>query len=461
MTRTAVWFQRNLRVTDNAALEWALHRTEQHEGEIILFYLYSALDETPWRRGAASCWWLQQSLTSLKHDLSQRGLALNLIRGSASDIIPRLIEQYNVDAISWQRNYEPHLAHRDQQLAEQLAQRGITLNIANDGLLPDPGQLMTQKGTPYRVFTPFYRQLRKALFDVTDQASTITRADTVVSITLHESLTLATLNLLSPHPWQHKLARHHQPGEQQAHQKLQRFIEERLIDYPIKRDFPAAEATSTLSASLHFGEISAIQILRILQPIIEVGSPSQSSAAEAFLRQLIWREFARYILWHFPSSAQESMDTRFNASFWDFDEQRMQCWQRGETGISIIDAGMRQLWQTGTMQNRVRMLAASYLTKNLAQPWQYGARWFWDTLVDADLANNSMGWQWVAGCGVDAAPYFRIFNPETQAKKYDADGEYQHRWLNDYSQPATLVDLASSRREALQRYQDHIKRNHQ
>ncbi len=461
MTRTAVWFQHNLRIAGNSALEWALHRAQQYNSEIILFYLYSSIDEAPWQRGAASSWWLQQSLTSLKHDLSQRGLVLNLVRGSASDTIPRLIEQYNIDAISWQRNYEPHLAHRDQQLAEQLVQYGITLNMTNDGLLPDPGQLMTQKGTPYRVFTPFYRQLRKGLLYKTDQAESTTKPHAVVSVTLYESLTLEALNLLTPHPWQHKLARHHQPGEQSAHQQLQRFINERLIDYPTRRDIPAAEATSTLSASLHFGEISAQQILHILQPIIEHGNPPQASATEVFLRQLIWREFARYILWHFPNSAEESMDNRFDTSFWNFDEQRMQCWQRGETGVSIIDAGMQQLWQTGIMHNRVRMLAASYLTKNLAQPWQHGASWFWNTLVDADLANNSMGWQWVAGSGVDAAPYFRIFNPEIQAKKFDADGHYQHKWLNDFSRPATtLVEIADSRREAMQRYQDHIKRNH-
>lgn len=460
MTRSLVWFQRNLRFADNPALTWALQRTRQSGGEIILLYVHSPLDEIPWQRGAASCWWLLQSLASLKQNLAQQGLILNFIDGSASDIIPKLVSRQQIDAVSWQCNYEPHLSHRDQQIAEQLVQIGAQVEIFDDGLLPNPNALKTQKGTPYRVFTPFYNKLRGMLSDQTTQVLPASQTANVNSIRLFDSVTLEDLHILKPHPWQSKLANYHQPGEQTAQKKLYEFLDDRLSEYSEQRDIPALDATSHLSAHLHFGEISAQQILSALMPLIHDGTARQAAAAEAFLRQLIWREFARYILWHFPTTPEQSMDKRFDEHFWHFDEQRLQSWQRGETGVAIIDAGMRQLWQSGTMHNRVRMLTASYLSKNLDQPWQLGARWFWDTLVDADLANNSMGWQWVAGCGVDAAPYFRIFNPDTQASKFDPDGLYRQHWLSDRHSPNKTVDLSADRRRALQRYQQHIKRSH-
>jgi len=456
---TAVWFQRNLRIDHNEALIWALNRAQRQNGKIALFYLHSTQDEAPWQRGAASSWWLHQSLLSLKDALSQHGLVLNIIEGTASTTITTLLKQHNIDAISWQRSYEPHLFVHEQQLASQLIQRDITVNITHDGMLTNPHQLMTQKGTPYKVFTPFYRQMRKDLHHINDEKTTPATPYAVASITFNCALSLEASNIIKPHHWQQKLAQHHQPGEKNSQQILRRFVVDRLIDYPSKRDIPAIEATSMLAAPLHFGEVSIRQIISLLQPIIEQGEAQVNQAAEVFLRQLIWREFAKYILWYFPDSAELSMNKRFDSSFWVYDEERLKRWQRGETGVAMIDAGMQQLWQTGTMHNRVRMLVASYLTKNLAQPWQLGARWFWDTLVDADLANNSMGWQWVAGTGVDAAPYFRIFNPETQAKKFDPDSLYQQRWNNTDPQPEPLVDLAESRRDALHRYQTHLKRH--
>ncbi len=456
---TAVWFQRNLRIDYNEALNWALHRAKLNQGKVALFYLHSPEDEAPWQRGAASSWWLQQSLSSLKSALSQQGLVLNIIKGGANEAIPNLLEQHNIDAISWQRNHEPHLFEHEEKLAEQLTQQGVTVNITNDSMLTHPNQLMTQKGTPYKVFTPFYRQLRKELHHINHDPTTPAAPNSIASMTLDCSQSLDTAGISVPHRWQQKLAEHHQPGEQHSQQLLLRFVTERLYDYPLNRDFPAIEATSVLAAPLHFGEISIRQVIALLQPIIEEGDPQHHQAAEVFLRQLIWREFARYILWHFPDTTEQSMNKRFDASLWAYDEERLRRWQRGETGVVLIDAGMKQLWQTGTMHNRVRMLVASYLTKNLAQPWQLGARWFWETLVDADLANNSMGWQWVAGTGVDAAPYFRIFNPETQAKKFDPDNLYQQRWNNADPQPEALVDLGDSRREALHRYQENRKRN--
>jgi len=455
MKHTLVWLQRNLRLADNPALQWAL----SHSETVLLLYLHSPTDEAPWQHGAASCWWLQQSLGTLQQAATAKGLTLNLLRGDALEIIPQLIAHQQIDAISWQRNYEPHLAHRDRQLTEVLSQQDIIINISNDGLLPDPDTLLTGKGTPYRVFTPFYRQLRKRLYYDTESPQSNDSLNNIRSINLPDSLSLSALGLLKPHPWQENLAQHNRPGEAAAQQQLERFINERLVDYPAKRDLPAVDASSQLSAALHIGEVSARQILAALQPLLEHGSTEEASAAESFLRQVIWREFARYILWHFPATSEQCMDQRFKPAFWHHDKTMMTRWQRGETGVTIIDAGMRQLWQSGTIHNRVRMLAASFLTKNLNQPWQLGAHWFWQTLVDADLANNSMGWQWVAGCGVDASPYFRIFNPDTQAIRFDPQGSYRKKWLGDRDLATTkpIVDIADSRKQALARYQQYIK----
>ena len=275
-------------------------------------------------------------------------------------------------------------------------------------------------------------------------------------------MNLQQLELVDNHVWHEKLHNHCSPGEQSATDKLDKFIDEALICYRTQRDIPAIDATSALSAHLHFGEISTQQIVTALVPLIEIQGAEIGEAAEAFLRQLIWREFARYTLWHFPQTSTDSMNPKFTTSFWKSDIKNLRKWQRGETGIPIIDAGMKQLWETGTMHNRVRMLVASLLTKNMGIAWQEGARWFWDTLVDADLANNSMGWQWVAGCGVDAAPYFRIFNPNTQAQKFDKQGTYVHRWIKGtpgQMQKKPIVDLSISRARALDRYKHTVKNN--
>ena len=268
---------------------------------------------------------------------------------------------------------------------------------------------------------------------------------------------------------------HWQPGEQGAQAKLAEFIRTSLSHYSANRDFPARDATSRLSPHLHFGEVSPRQMLAAVEEMqIQERRPGLSRAAEHFLRELGWREFAHYILYHFPHTAELPFDPRFRNFPWHRDERMLERWQRGMTGYPIIDAGMRELWQTGTVHNRVRMIVASFLTKNCGLHWLDGARWFWDTLVDADLANNSLNWQWVAGCGADAAPYFRIFNPVTQGQKFDPEGHYIKRWLPELSglnaaQIHTpwkenaphyyppLLDLGESRRDALSKYQDFIR----
>jgi deoxyribodipyrimidine photo-lyase len=237
-------------------------------------------------------------------------------------------------------------------------------------------------------------------------------------------------------------------------------MEDAITYYDTGRDIPSIEATSRLSPYLHFGEITPRQISRMIWPLLEGQRDSKTAqSAEVFLKQLVWREFAHNVLWHFPETATQPMDKRYKKSFWRTSKADYVAWTRGETGVPIIDAGMKQLWETGWMHNRVRMIVSSFLTKNLGLNWLQGANWFWDTLVDADLANNSMGWQWVAGCGVDAAPYYRVFNPNTKTKRFDTRFKYINTWLpehNELDYPQPMIDLASSREQALDRYKQNI-----
>ncbi|HEY5790176.1 MAG TPA: FAD-binding domain-containing protein, partial [Gammaproteobacteria bacterium] len=263
------------------------------------------------------------------------------------------------------------------------------------------------------------------------------------------------------HRWHAKLAAHWEPGERGAWSRAERFIEAAVARYHEGRDHPAEPLTSRLSAHLHCGEITAAQLYARLQPCLQGGlGAAATRGAARFLDELLWREFAHHVLWHFPHSAQRSLDARYERGVWGDDATLLARWQRGETGMPLVDAGMHELWASGWMHNRVRMVAASYLTKQMGLHWRHGAAWFWDTLVDADLANNSLGWQWVAGCGVDAAPYYRIFNPELQAQKFDPDGRYRARWLPaSYRRrpPPPLLDPGAARAAALQRYQQYVK----
>ena len=312
------------------------------------------------------------------------------------------------------------------------------------------------------MFTPFYKKLRPLLspqYDHQPALSDTAHLETAVN-TLSSEQSLSALSLLDAHDWHSKLHAYWQPGEEGAHQLLDRFLEEAVADYESGRDIPSHDSTSRLSPYLHTGEITSRQVLAALWPLLsgEFGA-KKANAAEVFLKQLIWREFAYNVLWHYPETATQPMDKRYSKTFWRSDKADYESWKRGETGVPIVDAGMKQLWQTGWMHNRVRMIVSSFLTKNLGIHWLHGAHWFWDTLVDADLANNSLGWQWVAGCGVDAAPYYRVFNPTTQTKRFDSRLEYIDTWLPEHADldyPAPMVDLGSSREQALDRYRQYI-----
>ena len=455
---TLLWLQRDLRIHNNPSLEWAL----QQGKPVVAVYIYSPEEDAPWSEGAASRWWLQHSLTRLSDGLSQLNITLHFFKANSVDTIEKLTNEIKFDTVVWTNRIEPKRVVCETQIEKLLNAKDITVKRFNSGLLQKPAEFLTaSQNTPYKVFTPFYRKLRKELnfsdyYTVNTQYKPNHKATKILLFNNESSLD--KLGLLDNHHWHDKLHKYWIPGEESAFKKLEIFIGSKVLNYLSSRDFPSTDATSNLSPYLHFGEISPQQIVTALIPLIELGDGKSAAAAEGFLRQLIWREFARYILWHFPHTDHKPMNEKFSLSFWSKNKSNLKKWQQGETGINIVDAGMKQLWETGSMHNRVRMLAASLLSKNMGIAWQQGAQWFWDTLVDADLANNSMGWQWVAGCGLDAAPYFRIFNPETQARKFDKENSYSQYWLqqrNPVNQP--IVDISSTRKEALERYNLYVR----
>ncbi|WP_455233850.1 cryptochrome/photolyase family protein [Thiogranum longum] len=473
MTTALVWLRRDLRLDDNPALQAALA-----DGHLpVPVYIHDEPDG-PWSLGSASAWWLHHSLCALQEALQQRGSDLLVLSGDSGTELLRLAQRLGADAVYWNRCYEPTLIERDQSLKRELKTQGMQVRSFNAGLLREPWDLLKKDGTPYRVFTPFWKALQaSASFGAVSEGAQALPAVPAADDT--GNTRIAELALLPRIAWHRAFPEHWQPGEGGAWHALQRFCDEGLVDYPEGRDRPELAGTSRLSPHLHFGEISPRQVWNTVHNwAASHPTPGAVKAAESFVRQLAWREFGHHLLYHFPATADAPLDERFASFPWrgDYGDD-LRRWQRGKTGIPLVDAGMRELWTTGWMHNRVRMNAASLLTKNLLIPWQEGARWFWDTLVDADLANNTLGWQWTAGCGADAAPYFRIFNPVLQAQRFDPDGAYLRRWLPeladlprkwihqpweappaelaaagvrlDSTYPAPIVDLKGSRARAL------------
>lgn len=436
--RIIYWIRRDLRLSDNPALNWAA----ANSAELYPLYIHAPHEDAPWEPGAASNWWLHHSLQRLQSDYQRNGQQLILRSGDSLQVLQDLIQQTGADTVVWNRLYEPASIKRDKQIKAELRKRALSVHSFKAQLLIEPWDIETAAGEPYRVFTPYFKKTRQLPQDLSISSGPALPPQRQAM----ESDGLGRLDLVATHPWVEKLAQHWQPGEDRAHQLLDDFCEQALSEYAHARNVPAKTGTSKLSPYLHFGEISPRQIL--------AGLGAAGEASEAYVRELYWREFSHHLLFHFPHTTDQAFMQKFSALKWRRGgsiNQELRLWQRGETGIDLVDAGMRELWATGWMHNRVRMIVASLLTKNLGIHWLEGARWFWDTLVDADLANNSMGWQWVAGCGADAAPYFRIFNPDTQADKFDPNGHYRKRWLGD-RKLEPIIDLKHSRELALQRY---------
>ena len=422
MAPTLVWFRQDLRLSDNPALAAAVDRG----GEIIPVFIWAPEEDDVWRPGAASKWWLRRSLAGLNAELEKRGSRLLVRRGPTGKALLDLLAESGASAVFWNRRYEPAAVARDADLKSQLRERGIATESFKGNLLFEPWTIQNSGGRPFRVFTAFWRAcLSKPIAPASEDAPMQLRAPE----TWPSSLELSALGLEPTVDWAAGLRETWQPGESGAKSQLERFRKEAIQEYPTGREKPDVIGTSRLSPHLHFGEISPGQVWRAVVGTMNHGGAGSRGACQAYLRQIGWREFAHQILYHHPQSPEQPLRAEFAAFPWKTDPRTLTAWTRGKTGYPLVDAGMRELWHTGWMHNRVRMVVASFLVKHLLIGWQEGAAWFWDTLVDADLANNTLGWQWVAGCGADAAPYFRIFNPVLQGLKFDPAGAYVRRWV--------------------------------
>ena len=413
------WFRQDLRLADNPALTCAVQ-----DGALLPIYILDDDTAGDWRMGGASRWWLHRALEELDDQL---GGHLRLYRGRARDILPDLVTLYGAGKVSWTRCYEPWRISRDTDIATQLEARGCETIRHNGSLLWEPWQVHKAGGTPYRVFTPFFRKGCMGAAPPSEPIDPPKDIHYCAAIAEDGALELKTLGLLSKVGWHLMLEPHWRPGERGAQETLEAFIAHGLAGYKEGRNAPAQPHVSRLSPYLHWGHISPHQVWQAIDRAAIEGAPAGDVAH--FRSELGWREFSHSLLFHNPSLPSRALQQGFEAFDWREDAEQLAAWQAGRTGVPIVDAGMRELWQTGYMHNRVRMIVASFLVKNLRLDWRHGQRWFWDTLVDADLANNSASWQWVAGCGADAAPYFRIFNPVLQAEKFDASGAYMRQFL--------------------------------
>jgi deoxyribodipyrimidine photo-lyase len=420
---TIVWFRQDLRLTDNPALAAAVAAGDP----IVPVYVFSPEEEGSWAPGAAARWWLHHSLESLDRDLRQRGSRLCLRRGPDSLAeLDGLARACGATRILWNRRYEPASITRDRHLKSALRAAGFEAESFNAALLREPWTVKTQAGAPFQVFSAFWRHCL-ALADPEEPTAAPPRI--AAPAAWPASCDLADFALLPALNWTHGIAAAWTPGSAAAHSLLRRFLSDGFEDYANGRNRPDLAATSRLSPYLHSGDIGPREIWHETRRSARSAGRPANWRTSQFLAELGWREFAHHLLFHFPHTPESPLRDSFARFPWAPSAPHLHAWQRGATGYPLVDAGMRQLWQTGWMHNRVRMVAASFLVKDLLQPWTEGARWFWDTLVDADLASNTLGWQWVAGCGADAAPYFRIFNPTTQAAKFDPQGTYVRQWV--------------------------------
>ena len=418
-----VWLRQDLRLADNPALQAACG----HGGPVVPVFVWAPEEEDAWRPGGASRWWLQQSLERLAGQFRAAGAELVIRRGASLAELLRVAKATEASAVFWNRRYEPAVIARDRKVEAALRAAGLQTESCNGALLHEPGSVRNQAGRPFQVFTPFWKSCLAS-----GEPSAPLPAPRRLSAPPRRpaSLPLAALDLEPKLAWTDGLCAAWQPGAAGAQAELQRFLRDGLLTYAEGRNRPDLVGTSRLSPHLHFGEISPRQVWQAVRRFAE----SQSIRAEVwrhwqFLTELGWREFAHHLLFHFPHMPEQPLRAEFARFPWRKQPAWLRAWQRGRTGYPLVDAGMRELWTTGWMHNRVRMVVASFLVKNLLLPWQEGARWFWGTLADADLANNTFGWQWTAGCGTDAAPFFRIFNPVSQGEKFDPEGRYVRRWI--------------------------------
>ncbi|RYI98565.1 MAG: deoxyribodipyrimidine photo-lyase, partial [Acetobacteraceae bacterium] len=414
-----VWFRQDLRLADNPALAAAADRP------VLPVYVLDDAAAGHWAPGGAGRWWLHHSLKALGAALAELGAPLLLVRGRAEIVIPALADAVGATEVFAGQLYEPWARERDRRVAEALEAAGRKLQLATSSLLREPSKVRSGSGKPYAVYTPFAKMVA-ALGDPDQPLPAPARLQGVAAPPPGEALT--DWHLLPDRDWAADFPAVWTPGEAGAAARLAGFVDGPVRDYATQRNDPGVDGSSRLSPHLHWGEVSPRQVWWAVRAAIP-GEAVPGAPAWPFLSEVLWREFSYHLLWHRPELPEVPLRERFATFPWAPDAALLRAWQRGRTGYPVVDAGMRQLWRHGWMHNRVRMITASLLVKHLLQPWQAGAAWFWDTLVDADLASNSASWQWVAGSGSDAAPYFRVFNPILQGEKFDPTGRYVRRFV--------------------------------
>jgi deoxyribodipyrimidine photo-lyase len=426
---TIVWFRQDLRLADNPAVWEACQN-----GDIVPIYILDDQSPGPWSIGGASRWWLHQALLSLDKSLQGK---LNIFRGDTLEVLTSVAQEYGARAVFWNRCYEPWRMQRDGKLKTQLKAAGYEIQSFNGSLLWEPWQVLKKDNTPYRVFTPYYR---RGCLPHSDPRTPLGVANKPsIKIKSKCSLSIQDLHLLPSIKWYSQIEQRWEVSEHAAQQRLEQFIAQGLNDYCEGRNFPNKQNVSGLSPYLHFGLISPNTVWH--RASNEGTLFASAENIDTFLSELGWREFSYYMLYHCPQLPEVNLQSKFDNFPWaKHADAELSAWQQGRTGYPLVDAGMRELYNTGYMHNRVRMVVGSFLVKNLLIHWHKGERWFWDCLVDADLASNSASWQWVAGCGSDAAPFFRIFNPVTQSKKFDPEGDYIRRYVPELAQlPAKYI----------------------
>lgn len=415
--KTIFWFRQDLRIFDNPGLYQAVKN-----GSVMAIYILDEENAKDFKMGEASRYWLHHSLSALNKSLDDK---LNFYCGKPSQVISKLIEDYQINAVYWNRCYEPWRIKEDSELKTFLKSKDIDCQSFNSLLLWEPWEVAKIDKTPYKVFTPFYK---KGCLQANEPREPLPRPEKLALIKDLNSSNIEKLELLPTSEYYSSMENYWQIGEDNAQEILKNYLEDRVDNYKEGRNFPSQNHTSALSPYLHFGEISVNQVWYSVQ-YKKMLNPSLENSLDCFLSELGWREFSYYTLYHFPDLPTENLQKKFDQFPWQSNNELLQAWQTGQTGYPIVDAGMRELRQTGYMHNRLRMIVGSFLTKNLLLDWRLGAAWFWDCLFDADLASNSAGWQWVAGTGVDSAPYFRIFNPIIQGEKFDEEGTYTKRFI--------------------------------
>ncbi|MEM0965072.1 MAG: deoxyribodipyrimidine photo-lyase [Verrucomicrobiota bacterium] len=413
-----LWFRKDLRIQDNSAFAQAIEMGYS----IVPVFILDEDAEGQWKPGGASKVFLHEAIASLEKDLAALGLALVVRKGSSDKILEELLKETAAAGVFWNRRYEPRIIRRDSEIKKRLKEAGKVVESFNSSLLWEPWEVATQQGKPFQVFTPFWKNAGSRSMREPVQ---VDLENLLIPKSSPRSDSLESMGLLPELDWGEKLLARWEVSEEAAHKKASDFLSGPVSAYDTDRDFPGIDGTSSLSAYLHWGLIGPRQVWSLAVR----KEQAHTQGGKTFLSEIGWREFAYHVLYHFPQTPERPLRDKYAEFPWEVSVDSQKKWESGETGYPIVDAGMRQLYSEGWMHNRVRMIVASFLVKHLLQPWNAGAKWFWDCLVDADLASNTLGWQWSGGCGADAAPYFRVFNPMTQGKKFDPEGLYVKKYV--------------------------------